>query len=138
MRKTMKFDIQKIASEIEDKCPEIIFAFLHGSAKEGTVKKNSDIDIAIYLHQKADLDSYTKIIDIVEKNIPYAQADIGILNNADPIYRFEALKGKMLFCKDKEKYAEVFSLTCREYEDQIADYERQQKYRKLRISNKPN
>ena len=134
----MKFDIQKIASEIEEKCPEIIFAFLHGSAKDETVKKGSDIDIAIYLNQKSDLDSYTKIIDIVEKNIPCAQADIGILNNADSIYRFEALKGKMLFCKDKEKYAGFFSLTCREYEDQIADYERQQKYRKLRISNKPN
>ncbi|MCK5852945.1 nucleotidyltransferase domain-containing protein [bacterium] len=91
-RKTMKFDIQKIASEIEEKCPEIIFAFLHGSAKDGTVKKGSDIDIAIYLNQKSDLDSYTKIIDIVEKNIPCAQADIGILNNADSIYRFEALK----------------------------------------------
>ena len=132
----MKFDIQKTASEIEKKCPEIIFAFLYGSAKDGTVKKGSDIDIAIYLNQKSDLNSYTKIIDIVEKNVPGAQADIGILNNADPIYRFEALKGKMLFCKDKEKYTGFFSLTCRKYEDQMADYERQQKYRKLRISNK--
>ncbi len=130
----MKFDIQKTASEIKEKCPEIIFAFLHGSAKDGTVKENSDIDIAIYLNQKSGLDSYTKIIDIVEKNVPGAQADIGILNSADPIYRFEALKGKMLFCRNKEKYTGFFSLTCREYEDQIADYERQQKYR---ISNNP-
>ncbi len=126
----MKFDIKKLVELIKEKCPEIIFAFLHGSAKNGEVAKGSDVDIAVFLSEKPTLDFYTKIIDIVEKNLQGAQADISILNNADPVLRFEALKGKMLFCRDKEKYAGFFSLTCREYEDQMFSYERQLKYRK--------
>ena len=58
-----------------------------------------------------------------------ADPDIGILNGAEPIYRFEALKGRLLFCRDEERYLDFFSLTCREYESQIADYERQRRYR---------
>ena len=60
---------------------------------------------------------------------PRAEADVGFLNRAEPVYRFEALKGKVLFCRDQETYVKFFSLTCREYESQIADYERQRQYR---------
>lgn len=128
----MNFDVNKLSAAIEKSCPEIIFAFLYGSAKDGFVKKGSDVDVALFLkHQKPKLKFLSKIIGTIEENIPGPNADVGILNNAEPVYRFEALKGKLLFCRDKEKYLNFFSLTCREYEDQIADYERQYFYRKI-------
>ncbi|MBW8014690.1 MAG: nucleotidyltransferase domain-containing protein [Planctomycetes bacterium] len=125
----MKFDTDKLSNALQSACPGVIFAFLHGSAKDGCVNPGSDIDIALYLSGAASLEIYTAAADAVRQVSPDAEPDIGILNNAEPIYRFEALKGKLLFSRDMETYLYFFSLTCREYESQIADYQRQHKYR---------
>ena len=125
----MTFDIDILSKELLQACPNAIFALLHGSAMNGKVAAGSDIDIALYLKNKPELDSYLQAVEAVEKACPSARADIGILNSADPIYRFEALKGTLLFNHDQETYLHFFSLTCREYESQLADYQRQHKYR---------
>jgi len=125
----MKIDIKKLSQSIQEKCPEIVFAFIHGSAKEGIVNPGSDVDIAVYIDGKISFDIITKVYDAVMDVIKNAEPDIGILNNADPIYRFEALNGSLLLSRDKEKYLDFFVRTCKEYEMQIADYERQKKYR---------
>ncbi len=125
----MLFDINKLADTIQSECPEVVFALLHGSSKQGRVNPGSDIDIALYIEGKPSVDLYIRVADAVGKVCSFAEADIGILNDSEPIYCFEALKGKLLFNKDMETYLRFFSLTCREYETQIADYQRQQKYR---------
>ncbi len=125
----MKFDIDKLSDSLSEKCPEVVFALLHGSAQNGFVEKSSDIDIAVYTNGKANFSLYQRLYDTVASVVPQAEGDIGILNNAEAVYRFEALKGKLLFSRDVEKFLEFFSFTCREYENQIADYERQHKYR---------
>jgi thiamine monophosphate kinase len=61
--------------------------------------------------------------------LPEVRCDAGILNSAEPVYRFEALKGRLLFVHDRVGYAAFYSLTCREYESQMASYERQRLYR---------
>ncbi len=125
----MKFDVDKLAEALEAGCNEVVFALLHGSAKDGLVKAGSDIDIALYIDGKASVELYMNAAQAIRQVCPDAEPDIGILNNAEPIYRFEALKGRLLFNKDTETYLEFFSLTCRQYEFQMADYERQHKYR---------
>ena len=125
----MKFDTDKLSDALKTACPDVLFALLHGSAKDGRVNPGSDIDIALYIDGKATLEIYAAATDAVHQICPDAEPDIGILNNTEPIYRFEALKGKLLFNRDMETYLNFFSLTCREYESQIADYERQHKYR---------
>lgn len=126
----MQVDTENLGKQLRQRCPEIVFALLHGSGSTGELGKNSDIDIAVFLSSKEDLDFYKKIYAVVEEFAKGRNIDIGILNNADPVYRFEALKGYLLLCRDKDKFAEFFSRTCREYEYQIADYQRQKKYRK--------
>lgn len=125
----MKFEIDKLSEELKRRCPEVVFAILHGSAKDGFVKEDSDVDIAVYVQDKANFELYHKISEAVGAIVGDAQPDIGVLNNAEPVYRFETLKGKLLFSRDENKYLNFYSLTCREYENQIADYERQHKYR---------
>lgn len=125
----MTFDVEKLAAAVENACPEAVFALLHGSARDGVIREGGDIDIAVYLDAAATLDILDRVILAVEALAPDARCDCGVLNRADCIYRFEALKGKMLFCRDEDKYAEFFSLTCREYEYQMANYERQRQYR---------
>ncbi|MCF6174391.1 MAG: nucleotidyltransferase domain-containing protein [Victivallaceae bacterium] len=125
------FDPDKLAAAMENDCPEVLFVLLHGStAESGLVKPGSDIDIAVYLDRPIDLDLYSRIASVVSRATDdIAEPDIGILNKEDPVYRFEALTGRLLFTRDDELYHSFFSLTCREYESQLVDYEIQRKYR---------
>lgn len=125
----MKFDADKLGQMIEARCPEVCFALLHGSAKEGDVRPGGDIDIALYMDGRATLETFGQVIEIVSELAPGVKCDPGVLNGAEPVYRFEALKGRLLFYRDQERYVDFFSLTCREYESQMADYQRQHKYR---------
>ncbi|MBE0536456.1 MAG: nucleotidyltransferase domain-containing protein [Phycisphaerae bacterium] len=125
----MRFDVDKLTTAVRQACPEAVFAFLHGSARDGDIREGGDIDIALYLEGPTTLEILGRVIRAVEELAPGVRCDCGVLNRADCVYRFEALKGRMLFCRDEEKYAGFFSLTCREYEYQMADYERQHRYR---------
>ena len=125
----MKFNIDRLANLLKKECPQICFALLHGSAKDAQVKQGSDIDLALFIEGQPTLELYEKVSKCAEVIAPSIHCDIGILNNAEPVYRFEALKGRLLFFRDEEQYLNFFSLTCREYESQVADYQRQQHYR---------
>lgn len=124
------FDPEQLASVLEEQLPEVVFCFLMGSSVSGTVKAYSDLDLAFYLNEKPAYRFYGKAMDVVRSVVPDVRCDIGILNAAEPIYRFEALKGKLLFTRDEECYITFFSRTCREYEHQMFDYERQRRYRR--------
>ncbi len=124
------FDPEQLAAVLEGELPEVVFCFLMGSALSGTVKAYSDLDLAFYLDEKPAYRFYGKAMDAVRGVVPDVRCDIGILNSAEPVYRFEALKGKLLFARDMECYSGFFSLTCREYESQMFDYERQRRYRR--------
>ncbi len=126
---TVSFDPAHLARALEEHFPSLTFALLMGSAVKGTVAPGSDIDLALYLSSKPKLSFYSLFPDAVNAIVPNVRVDFGILNHAEAIYRFEALKGRLLFTRDPEIYYEFFSRTCREYEMQMADYERQLTYR---------
>ena len=126
----MHFDPDQLASVLEKKLSEVIFCFLMESSVSGTVKAYSDLDLAFYLSEKPSYKFYGKAMDVVRSVVPDVRCDIGVLNAAEPVYRFEALKGKLLFTRDEEFYTAFFSRTCREYESQMFDYERQRRYRR--------
>lgn len=125
----MKFDCEKLAKAVQSACPEAVFALLHGSAKDGCVNPGSDLDIALYIDGTPTLDLYQNAYDAVRSVVANVEPDVGVLNRAEPVYRFETLKGRLLFCRDREVYVEFFSQACRQYEFQMADYERQHRYR---------
>lgn len=131
------FDPDRLSRELEQRLPCIAFAYLMGSAKEGLVEPHSDLDLAVYLDPKSPeqdssfdfLDFYSTTQRLVEEIVGPVRCDLGILNKAEPVYRFEALKGRLLFSRNEELRASFYSLTCREYEHQLFDYERQRRYR---------
>lgn len=127
---TIQFDLSLLGDQIRAECPEVVFCLLMGSAKDGVVKAGSDLDLALYLNTDPTLDIHSKVANLVDQIVPDVRCDVGILNNTESVYRFEALKGRLLFARDQEQYASFFSLTCREYESQMFDYEKQRQYRK--------
>lgn len=126
----VKFDPEKLGEALENRVPEAVFCLLMGSAVKGVVAENADLDLAFYLDSKPAIGFYSKVEAVVEDIVPGVRCDIGILNGVEPIYQFEALKGRLLFTRDREQYAAFFSLSCRKYESQMFDYEKQLRYRR--------
>ena len=73
------------------KYEDIIFAYIFGSYAKGNIRKDSDIDIAIYL--KDSIGSY-KYLDMKMKlsEALKREVDLVILNNAIPLLRYEIYK----------------------------------------------
>jgi predicted nucleotidyltransferase len=127
----ISFDFYRMSAAFANDVPDAVFAYLHGSTAEScVVPPHGDIDIAVFLSPNGDRENtFTKILDICEKIVPGVRCDIGFLNNADPIYRYEVLKGRLLICRDQELWLRFYSLACREYETQLFHYEKQHRYR---------
>ena len=129
-------DIPVLASELERLLPEAVFGFLLGSAAAtGVVRPHGDLDLAFFLKLRttADFDFQARVEQAVEPQTQgRVRVDMGVLNQADPVFRFEALKGKRLFCRDDEVYMEFFSRASRDYETQMFHYARQRMYRLTR------
>lgn len=120
-----------MAASVKANCPEIIFAYLMGSSRDGEVAAHSDLDIAVLLEEpiKDVLKTHRRLCDALQPYVPGVRVDIGSLNKADPVYRFEALRGQLLFTRDQNIWLDFYSRTCREYEDQLIHYRRQHAYR---------
>jgi predicted nucleotidyltransferase len=129
---TRQINIESIARELKHTFPEILFAFLYGSSRDGTLMPGSDIDLAIYFEEKASkTDLIPRIIELIESHHSSITCDLTILNTANPLIAFEALRGKLLFIRDEyvEVYADFYSLTCRLSEDQKWFMKKQLEYR---------
>ncbi len=122
-RTAIRFSIERLAAEVTARCPELAFAYLLGSAQNGVVDRGADLDLAAYFLNGAPTDwaSVSAVLAVVEAACPGAECDLGILNTAGPVFRFQALQGVRLFVRDAcwEAYAAFYSLTCREYEDWV-------------------
>ena len=127
---TITFDVDRLAAVLRERCPAVAFALLHGSASAGVVRPGSDVDVAVYCNRPVSTQSLLGIMEATACVVPGAECDVGVLNDAEPVFRFEALRGRLLFTRDREQYLDFYSLTCREYESQMADYERQHRYRR--------
>jgi len=129
----MKINLNRISENFFNNIPEAEFAYIFGSTQDGNIGENSDIDIAFYFSKNIEISEtlILKIFKSFEKIYPHLTLDICNLNTASLILRFEALKGTRLFVRDnfKDMFAEFFSLTAREYEDEMYRRKLQLKYR---------
>ena len=129
-------DIEKLGNVIKDNCPNIIFAYLFGSAQLGKIKNDSDIDIAIYLQDKRrKMETLSTLFRFVEQLTGNIFVDIVILNDTNSILAFESIKGTKLFVKEgaKDIHAEFYSITCRKFEYRNHWMRQQLKYRSYEV-----
>ena len=109
--------------------PDVIAAWVFGSAQEGEVAESSDVDIGLLMESKLSFDEQLELWVKLQKAIKVAELDLVVLNEANPILRFEAISGRAIFCRDRGRRAEFASLTAREYEDSMALWQRGLAYR---------
>jgi hypothetical protein len=110
---------------------KINFALLFGSSQDGfLIRDTADIDIAVHLSERPTPDMLAEIVGLCQGALQYDNIDIVVLNTSDPILAFEALSGRRLACMDEEAYLSFFSLTCRQFEDEMQRIERSLSYRR--------
>lgn len=95
----------------------MLAAWLFGSAKEGVVRPNSDIDLGVLFASKPTLEELANLRADLTETLQFEEVDLIPLNDADPLLRFEAVSGRRLFVRDLEIVAGFVSLTAREAED---------------------
>jgi len=100
--------------------PNIIAVWVFGSAQDGQIKPGSDLDIAALFETMPSLDEQANLRADLQQALQVDEIDLLILNQANPIVRFEAISGRSIFCRDRGRRAEFASLTAREYEDEMA------------------
>lgn len=79
--------------------------------------------------EDAYLDSVALNLHSLYSGLEQFRDDWVLRSMAEPVFRFEALKGRIVLQRDEETWLRFFSVTCREYEAQMFHYVRQRRYR---------
>jgi len=75
-----------------ERCPPVVFAYLFGSAAEGKLRPLSDVDVAVYLDEAADVvEGRLEAIGAVTSHLGTDEVDVVVLNTAPT-----ALVGRIL------------------------------------------
>ena len=91
----IKLDIIKNCRDILIKYEAIIFSYIFGSFAKDNIRKDSDIDIAIYL--KNNIDTYEYLHMKMElSEVLKREVDLVILNDATPLLKYEIYKNNIL------------------------------------------
>ena len=115
--------LEKMAHVWQD-MPEVIAAWVFGSSRDRHVGPSSDVDIAVLFESLPPLAAQLALLAKLQSALQLVDIDVVVLNNANPILRFEAISGQPLFCRDLGRRAEFASLTARESEDEMAFWQR--------------
>jgi predicted nucleotidyltransferase len=122
----------KATRPIWESNPDVVAAWAFGSARDGLLREGSDADVGVLLARQPTFDEELDLLGRLQDALQLDEVDLVVLNDANAILRFEAVSGKRLFIRDLSAAAEFVSLTAREYEDEMAQYERALQQRDLR------
>lgn len=103
--------------------PKIVAAWAFGSAQDGTVREGGDVDTAVLTTSPLTFNEQLTLLGQLQAALHIDEIDLILLNEANPILRFEAVAGKRLFCRDLSAMAGFVSLAAREYEDEMAQWQ---------------
>jgi predicted nucleotidyltransferase len=112
-------DIERLSRALAS-APAIRFALLFGSARTGSVPQaDSDVDVGIYLDHKPEFEEQADLLGLIQDAVQSDKVDLVFLNlTKNAVLRREALKGRLLLCRDREAYADFFSLADRQGRDE--------------------
>ena len=112
------------AARVLASMPKVLAAWVFGSAQEGHIHAGSDLDIGALFGASPSLDELADLRADLQEAWQFDNIDLVVLNHASPILRFEAVSGRLLFCRDAGRRAAFVSLTAREYEESMAMVQR--------------
>jgi hypothetical protein len=117
-------EIVEKALKVFHRHDRVVAVWLFGSAAEERMRVGSDLDLAVLFQEKPPFEVWADLRADLQEALKFEDIDLVTLNEAHPILRFEAVRGKCLYCVDPEAVAAFVSLSAREYEDTMAFLER--------------
>jgi predicted nucleotidyltransferase len=115
----MTLDFDTLAKALAED-PRVVLATLFGSARDGTVRPGSDVDIAVLLSPAlSSREFYAFYVEMTRRLSTIPELDLVDLNHANSVLAFEALCGRRLVVRDREAVAAFSSRVAREYEDDM-------------------
>lgn len=98
----------------------VVLATVFGSARDGVLRRGSDVDIAVLLSPPmSPLEFYDFYVELTAKLSAVPELDLVDLNHAGSVLAFEALCGRRLFVRDADAAAAFSSCVARQYEDDM-------------------
>lgn len=95
----------------------IRLAVLFGSAARGAMHARSDVDIGVVLDQAPNQDRLLELYADAGAIAPSHEVDLAILNHADPLFLFQAVRDAKLLLGDPVLLAELQARAFRQYQD---------------------
>ena len=104
--------------------PEVLAAWAFGSAQTGQLAPGSDVDVGVWFESSPSFEQQLALLARLQDVLGVDEVDLVVLNETNPVLRFEAISGRALFNRDPSRCAGFASLTAREYEDAMAFWAR--------------
>jgi len=116
----MTLNLDALTAEFA-KDPRVVLAIIFGSARNGTVRHGSDVDIGVLLSPTlSPLEFYSFYVEMTARLNFIPELDLVDLNHAGTVLAFEALSGRRIFVRNHEAVASFSSRVAREYEDDMS------------------
>jgi predicted nucleotidyltransferase len=74
--------------------PNVLAAWVFGSAQEGRIHAGSDLDIGVLFVTPPALDELADLWADVQEAVQFDNIDLVVLNTSSPVLRFEAVSGR--------------------------------------------
>ncbi|RME19646.1 MAG: nucleotidyltransferase domain-containing protein [Deltaproteobacteria bacterium] len=98
---------------------QVRFALLFGSRAWNNGHAHSDIDLAVFVDPRLSArERFELRLSLAAMVADLGEPDVVILNDAPALLRHRALRGKLLFCRDKREYVGFFVRSVDEWLDQ--------------------
>lgn len=118
-----------IAAVLRD-FPQVAAAWLFGSEARGDARPDSDIDIALLLHDRSKTarDVYRELATIaarLESIAPGRLVDVVLIEHQGPIFRHRVIsEGRLVFEADRDRRVAFEADTCVRYFDWLPTHQR--------------
>ncbi|MBI5142678.1 MAG: nucleotidyltransferase domain-containing protein [Nitrospirae bacterium] len=112
----MEPGINTIAEEMTDD-RNVVFALLFGSAAKGSMRKDSDLDVAVYFRSPPE---GLELLDLINRlsNMTGRDVDIVVLNKASAFLRHQVMKHRVVLAiNDNVSYRKFREKTIEDYEE---------------------
>jgi hypothetical protein len=111
----------------------ITLIILFGSSAPGKTKKDSDVDIGVYLKDRIGIKEENNLIQDLVHLFKRSNIDTVILNSASPVLLFEVIKkGRLLFGKRRNDFLQFKLMVMKRY----WEYAKFHKYREMYLNMK--
>ena len=101
--------------------PGLVAAWLFGSRAAGRAHPGSDLDLAVLYERAPGLAQVAELRARLQEALGIEDVDLVVLDEETPsVLAFEAVSGRLVHCRDRERMAAFVSEVARQYEDDLA------------------